>query len=952
LPLVNFSESDLSAIRRLIDAERRRTPTLRPRYDEPSQAPDVYLARTPPEGLPAPSYGYTGTGTAYPGTWTGTGTLDTPGVADCDIYRAVKPGLTWTIEPAYHSQEVLNIGPESVAGNTWIVVWRDRYGAWLTAGAPAVGLPDPQASCTHFFTSYGHMRSRDVTLGQEILPRQRLGEIGPHSNGPHLHCALGDGVDMIDGPTWNFCGATVAIEDAMGVPILGDYNDTVPGPEAHTFTHAQLIAIKARIALPLDYTRGWVIIRGSMAHQQHDYYALDLGTPPPAKESTDEIGQAVYNMAWAPDVRSRVVYAHDHGGDIQHVVILEHILGDCEPRATIPPGADLGDIMVGDNVGYSIGPGNIYIARTRPDGIPAPSYGYEGTGTGSYLGMGTWTGTGTIDVPGVADVDVYRVYLYGGTPTFEYVGPLEVLNIGPDAVPGDIWIPVWRDAYGAWFTSYTQGGIGSLRVSDSHVFGQVHTHVDVSGVSHLKFNIADTGIVVQDEGGGEVKVGTIPASVALYGIVSTEHQEFAGLKHFTTGLVVGPGDDVGYDGPVGGLSNEPDDFDTNAIIYFTNLVNEFDESVHEAYLKLGEDGSSSRHVMRCVVVAQLEEGHWDLQIEDAYTTFFVRGLQSNGTTPIPGRFAVRDAAGDDQLGGTAITGGLTFVGGLYISGSAGGGVGTVTSVGITGNDGIGVSGSPITSSGDITLTLGNITPDSVTVPNTGLHLLDTDATHVLIIKPGSNLTADRTLTVTTGDADRTLSLSSSLTIPADPAGDRILFWDDSAGVHAYLNPSTGLTISGVNMVVGGGNVTFDSITTTDSAADFTTSDAGSTNRAAVLRLAHETSGTPSAGFGARINVFLHTDTNALAQAAAEDVEWVSATNASYKARKTYNVQDAAGSREFMRGEATGSAAAVGFLGANAVVRQVVTGSRASGAALVSLLAALVNLGLITDSTTA
>lgn len=40
--------------------------------------------------------------------------------------------------------------------------------------------------------------------------------------------------------------------------------------------------------------------------------------------------------------------------------------------------------------------------------------------------------------------------------------------------------------------------------------------------------------------------------------------------------------------------------------------------------------------------------------------------------------------------------------------------GTVTSAGITGDDGIGVAGSPITTAGQITLTLGNITPDNVT----------------------------------------------------------------------------------------------------------------------------------------------------------------------------------------------------------------------------------------------
>ena len=53
--------------------------------------------------------------------------------------------------------------------------------------------------------------------------------------------------------------------------------------------------------------------------------------------------------------------------------------------------------------------------------------------------------------------------------------------------------------------------------------------------------------------------------------------------------------------------------------------------------------------------------------------------------------------------------------------------------------------------------------NTLTLKNTGLHLLDTDASHDLIIKPGSNLTADRTLTVTTGDTDRTFSLGGDAT---------------------------------------------------------------------------------------------------------------------------------------------------------------------------------------------
>lgn len=55
-------------------------------------------------------------------------------------------------------------------------------------------------------------------------------------------------------------------------------------------------------------------------------------------------------------------------------------------------------------------------------------------------------------------------------------------------------------------------------------------------------------------------------------------------------------------------------------------------------------------------------------------------------------------------------------------------------------------------------------PDSVTLSNTGLKIYDTNASHLLTIAPGSDLTANRTLTVTTGDAARTVTLSGNPTL--------------------------------------------------------------------------------------------------------------------------------------------------------------------------------------------
>lgn len=61
---------------------------------------------------------------------------------------------------------------------------------------------------------------------------------------------------------------------------------------------------------------------------------------------------------------------------------------------------------------------------------------------------------------------------------------------------------------------------------------------------------------------------------------------------------------------------------------------------------------------------------------------------------------------------------------------------------------------------------GDTLATGLTFPNTGLHILDTNASHDLIIAPGSDITADRTLSLVTGDANRTVTLSGDLTVEA------------------------------------------------------------------------------------------------------------------------------------------------------------------------------------------
>lgn len=60
----------------------------------------------------------------------------------------------------------------------------------------------------------------------------------------------------------------------------------------------------------------------------------------------------------------------------------------------------------------------------------------------------------------------------------------------------------------------------------------------------------------------------------------------------------------------------------------------------------------------------------------------------------------------------------------------------------------------------------------LTFPAAGLRLLDTDASHGLSLSAGSNLTANRTLTLTTGDASRTLTLTADASVGGTNTGDQ------------------------------------------------------------------------------------------------------------------------------------------------------------------------------------
>jgi len=113
---------------------------------------------------------------------------------------------------------------------------------------------------------------------------------------------------------------------------------------------------------------------------------------------------------------------------------------------------------------------------------------------------------------------------------------------------------------------------------------------------------------------------------------------------------------------------------------------------------------------------------------------------------------------------------------------------------------------------------------SLTLPNTGLHLLDSNASHDLIIKPGSDLTADKTLTITTGDADVILNLTAV-------TDEYVLAYDTGTNTWRGIAAAGGGDVSKVgtplnNQVgvwTGDGTIEGDAALTYDAATDTLTS---------------------------------------------------------------------------------------------------------------------------------
>lgn len=153
------------------------------------------------------------------------------------------------------------------------------------------------------------------------------------------------------------------------------------------------------------------------------------------------------------------------------------------------------------------------------------------------------------------------------------------------------------------------------------------------------------------------------------------------------------------------------------------------------------------------------------------------------------------------------------------------------------------------------------------------------------------------------------------------------------------------------------------IFTMQNRVDIIVADAVTNTQTTLQQYRHRTSGTPAANFGIDRHFYLDSTTTADRTVATHRHLWAVATDASRTGRAIFYIYDTA-AREYLRGEASGTAPMIGFLGAGAVVRQTIGAAAPAGGtgatagaydtaahrdALITLVnnmrAALINLGL-------
>ncbi len=246
-----LSESDKQAIQDLLSAKRsRRTPSRTQHPNETSQSPEVYIARTPHDGIAALVL-EPGTGSFQEN--------DQPGYADCTIYQVTGEDSVPTLQQtAAIDKRVYNLSTSDIAGDTWVIAVRDKFGVWC-AVQPVAG----STGCKAFYnpctgkTDYVWFYNGVAVFKDEPCPEC---EDVPEDTG------TGTGTGTTDTPVVTLaCGEfdaiTIPVELclAMGVTLGG-----VPGIASWIGCETTFSKLVRLILQPAESTTTALVYKGSI----------------------------------------------------------------------------------------------------------------------------------------------------------------------------------------------------------------------------------------------------------------------------------------------------------------------------------------------------------------------------------------------------------------------------------------------------------------------------------------------------------------------------------------------------------------------------------------------------------------------------------------------------------------------------------------------------------------
>lgn len=168
-----LTDSERKLLQRLLDNDRRRIQNTTGRAalgGEDYLTPEMYIAKTFSDGIPAMEEVGTGTGTS-----TCNFEEPIPGSANCHIFQLATESIPHRLMPlTYSIQRVYNRSTTAVAGCSFVIIQRDKYGIWWVTEGSGESIEDG------FF-----IEITDWNTGTKALSWRKVTPIGDGLFAPH-----------------------------------------------------------------------------------------------------------------------------------------------------------------------------------------------------------------------------------------------------------------------------------------------------------------------------------------------------------------------------------------------------------------------------------------------------------------------------------------------------------------------------------------------------------------------------------------------------------------------------------------------------------------------------------------------------------------------------------------------------------------------------------------------